>query len=416
MLGEIRADLASDAPMARLVQGDVGSGKTALAIGALWLTVRAGYQGALMAPTEVLAQQHYRSLCRFLEPEGIRVALLTGHLTPAQLSQARAAAADGSAQIVVGTHALLSEGVEYRNLALAVTDEQHRFGVRQRTRLAEKAVSGEPNVLVMSATPIPRTLSLILYGDLDVSVVDELPAGRIPVKTHLVPESKRAGLYGFLIDEVRKGRQAYIVCPLVEEGADDSPPSATETYEALRKGPLKDLRLGLVHGRMKSAEKEAALAGFARGETDVLVSTTVIEVGVDVPNATVMVIESADRFGLSQLHQLRGRVGRGSEQSYCFLMASPNPRLNTMVSTTDGFVIAQEDLDQRGPGEWFGSRQHGAPAMPGAALCGDVKLLEIAHNAVSELLSDPARADEARQMREAAAARFGKALTEIGLN
>ena len=416
VLEEIRGDLAGSAPMARLVQGDVGCGKTAIAFGALYLTAKAGYQGAMMAPTEILAMQHYRTAQRLLEPLGISCALLTGKLSTAARRDAREKASSGTAQVIIGTHALISEDVTYRGLGLVVTDEQHRFGVRQRTLLARKAQGPAPNVLVMSATPIPRTLSLILFGDLDVSVVDELPPGRSPVKTHIVPEKKRGGMYGFLRAQVAAGRQAYIICPLVEDSDAVDAISAEAMYETLRKGALSTLRLGLVHGRQKPEEKDEILRWFSQGELDVLVSTTVVEVGVDVPNATVMVIENAERFGLSQLHQLRGRVGRGTEESYCFLMGSPSERLDVMVSTTDGFVIAQRDLEQRGPGEWFGTRQHGAPEMPGAALGGDVRLLEETQQAVKQLLKDPLRGHELGALREAASARFGDALEQIGLN
>lgn len=416
VLEEIRNDLCGEAPMARLVQGDVGCGKTAIAFGALYLTVRAGYQGALMAPTEVLAAQHFRTAQKILSPLGIRCALLTGKLPAAKRKEARAAAATGEADVVIGTHALIAEGVRYHNLGLAITDEQHRFGVRQRTALSGPARDLSPNVLVLSATPIPRTLSLILFGDLEVSIVDELPKGRIPVKTRIVPEAKREGLYGFLRAQAAAGHQAYIICPLVEESELMDGASAEETYEALRKGALSSLRIGLVHGRQKPDEKDEVLQAFSKGLLDVLVSTTVVEVGVDVPNATVMVIENADRFGLSQLHQLRGRVGRGAAESYCFLMAVPNERLDALVSTTDGFVIAQKDLEQRGPGEWFGTRQHGAPSMPGAALGADIPLLEETQRAIKLLLGDAARAHEAEQLRLAANERFGEALRGIGRN
>ena len=415
VLDELAADMASDRPMARLVQGDVGCGKTAIALGALYLAARAGFQGAMMAPTEVLAAQHFRTATRLLEPLGISCALLTGKLPAAARRRAREMAATGEAQVVIGTHALIAQGVTYKNLGLAVTDEQHRFGVRQRTALAGRGDGLAPNVLVLSATPIPRTLSLILFGDLDVSVVNELPPGRTPVRTHIVPETRREGMYGFLRAQAAQGRQAYIVCPLVEESEALDCASASEMAQALAKGPLQSLRVGLAHGRMRQEEKERALEAFARGETDVLVSTSVVEVGVDVPNATAIVIENADRIGLSQLHQLRGRVGRGAVESYCFLMAPPNERLETLTATTDGFVIAQKDLEQRGPGEWFGTRQHGAPEMPGAALCSDVRLLEETQQAVRALLSDPLRAHEAEQMRRAAQARFGDT-EDVGIN
>lgn len=416
VLEEIRRDLASPPPMARLVQGDVGCGKTAVAFGALYLAARAGFQGALMAPTEVLALQHYRAAQRLLEPLSISCALLTGGLGAASRKIALENVATGTAQVIIGTHALISEGVAYANLGLVVTDEQHRFGVSQRTALLKKADGPAPNVLVLSATPIPRTLSLILFGDLDVSVVDELPPGRTPVKTHIVPETKRAGLYGFLRAQAAAGRQAYIVCPLVEESELSEGVSAEEMYESLRAGPLSSLRLGLVHGRQRSQEKDRTLLSFARGEIDVLVATTVVEVGVDVPNASVMVIEGAERFGLSQLHQLRGRVGRGGAESYCFLMAEPNERLEALVSTGDGFLIAKKDLEQRGPGEWFGTRQHGAPEMPGAALGADVRLLQETQEAVKRLLSDPLRSHEAELMKKAAAERFAGALGEVGFH
>jgi len=416
VLAEIQRDMADERPMARLVQGDVGCGKTAIAFGALYFAVQAGFQGALMAPTEVLAGQHYKTAQRLLEPLGIRCVLLTGQMPAAERKRARAAVADGDAQVVIGTHALLSEGVSYHRLGLAITDEQHRFGVRQRTALADKADGLPPNVLVLSATPIPRTLSLILFGDLDISVVDELPPGRTPVRTHVVPDGKRDGMYAFLRAQVAAGRQAYIVCPLVSESEEVDAVSAEEMFEALRAGPLSLLELGIVHGRQSAAEKEETLGRFASGSLDVLVATTVVEVGVDVPNATVMVVENADRFGLSQLHQLRGRVGRGAAESYCFLMGQKNERLDALVSTTDGFVIAQKDLEQRGPGEWFGTRQHGAPEMPGAALGGDVLLLEETQRAVRGLLDDPERRFEAEAMREAAERRFGGVTSVVAMN
>ena len=416
VLEEIRKDLASPAPMARLVQGDVGCGKTAIAFGALYLTARAGYQGALMAPTEVLAAQHFRSAQRMLGPLGVRCVLLTGKQSAAEHKHALAEAASGSAQVIIGTHALISKNVAYRRLGLAITDEQHRFGVRQRGALGAKAGGEAPNVLVLSATPIPRTLSLVLFGDLDVSVVDELPPGRRAVKTRIVPEEKREGLYGFLRAQAAEKRQCYIVCPLISESEAVDCSSAEETFAALKEGPLASLRLDLVHGRMKAAQKDAALRRFAAGETDVLVSTTVVEVGVDVPNATVMVIENAERYGLSQLHQLRGRVGRGALESWCFLLAQPNERLQALCSTNDGFTLAQLDLQQRGPGEWFGTRQHGAPEMPGAQLGASVALLEETQRAVKALLADPARAHEAAAIRRIAQDRYGFAPENAGFN
>lgn len=416
VLEEMRRDMATDAPMARLVQGDVGCGKTAIAFGALYLAAKAGYQGALMAPTEVLAAQHYRTAQKLLEPLGVRCALLTGKQTAKQHREALEMAASGEAQVVIGTHALISENVAYRRLGLAITDEQHRFGVRQRGALSGKGGEAAPNVLVLSATPIPRTLSLVLFGDLDVSIVDELPAGRQPVKTRVVPEEKREGMYGFIRAQAAAGRQSYIICPLVSESEALDCKSAEETYAELKKGALSTLRLGLVHGKMKPADKDGTLRKFAAGELDVLVSTTVVEVGVDVPNATVMAIENADRFGLSQLHQLRGRVGRGSQESWCFLLAAANERLDALCATNDGFELARMDLEQRGPGEWFGTRQHGAPEMPGAQLGANVLLIEETQRAVKALLADPQRAHEAELMRRAAEARYGRAEEYAGRN
>lgn len=392
VLREISSDLSAEHPMARLVQGDVGSGKTALAFGALNLIVRHGFQGALMAPTEILARQHLKSAKDTLGPLGITCGILLGGMKAAERREALEAIREGTWQVVIGTHALISEGVEYRNLGLVVTDEQHRFGVRQRTALARKGSNGagelQPNVLVMSATPIPRTLALILYGDLDLSVVDELPPGRTPVTTRIVPEEKREAMYGFIKTEVAKGRQAYIVCPLVEESeALTDVKSAQSQYAALVAGPLKGLRVGLTYGKQPPVEKTEVLDAFAAGDLQVLVATTVIEVGVNVPNATVMVIEDAERFGLSQLHQLRGRVGRGSEQSWCFLLADPNERLKTLTATNDGFEIAKKDLQLRGPGEFFGTRQHGAPLLPGLSMDGDVKLLDETQKCLRELRS-----------------------------
>ena len=386
VLQEIASDMRTPNAMARMVQGDVGSGKTAVAFGAIYLAVRGGYQAALMAPTEVLARQHYEGAKAMLEPLGMRAGLLVGSLTQKQHRIAHEAIASGEWDVVIGTHALITEGVEYRNLGLTVTDEQHRFGVRQRTELSRKGEA--PNVLVMSATPIPRTLSLILYGDLDISIIDELPPGRKGVKTRIVPEDKRQGMYGFLRSEVHKGRQVYVVCPLVEESEAVDALPAEVVYENLRTRDLPDLRIELVHGRMKAADKDAVLEKFRRGEADVLVSTTVIEVGVNVPNASVMVVENAERFGLAQLHQLRGRVGRGSDEAWCFLMAEPNERLKFLASTTDGFKIAQKDMELRGPGDLFGTRQSGSIVCGVGTLAGDTQLLKLVHDEARELLRD----------------------------
>ena len=391
VLQEIASDMRTPNAMARMVQGDVGSGKTAVAFGAIYLAVRGGYQAALMAPTEVLARQHYEGAKALLEPLGMKAGLLVGSLTQKQHRIAHEAIASGEWDVVIGTHALITEGVEYKNLGLTVTDEQHRFGVRQRTELSRKGEA--PNVLVMSATPIPRTLSLILYGDLDISIIDELPPGRKGVKTRIVPEDKRQGMYGFLRSEVQKGRQVYVVCPLVEESEAVDALPAELVYENLRTRDLPDLRIELVHGRMKAADKDAVLEKFRRGEADVLVSTTVIEVGVNVPNASVMVVENAERFGLAQLHQLRGRVGRGSDEAWCFLMAEPNERLKFLASTTDGFKIAQKDMEIRGPGDLFGTRQSGSIVCGVGTLAGDTQLLKLVHDEARSLLRDRDSAD-----------------------
>ena len=407
VMEEISRDMASGRPMNRLVQGDMGSGKTVVAAYAAWLAAGAGYQSALMAPTEVLAEQHFRSLSALLEPAGVRVGLLTGSITPAGKKKVRQALAAGEIDLIIGTHALLSQGVEFARLGLMVADEQHRFGVAQRAALAAKGDS--PHVLVMSATPIPRTLALIIYGDLDVSVIDELPPGRTPVETYVVREDKRARMYNFVRRLVGEGRQVYIICPAVEENAEgglqnaewegDGPAldlKAVTTYaKKLQTEVFPDLKVDFLHGKMKPREKEAVMAAFASGETQVLVSTTVIEVGVDVPNAALIIIENAERFGLSQLHQLRGRVGRGKHQSYCVLITNTRSveamqRLRTLASTADGFKISEEDLKLRGPGDFFGSRQHGLPQMKLADLAGDMRLLSEAQDSARRLLmADP---------------------------
>ena len=396
VMDEIAADLSAGAPMNRLVQGDVGSGKTMVAAYGAWLAAKNGRQCALMAPTELLAEQHFRSLAPLLEQAGLRVGLLTGAVKGKARKELLAALAAGEVELLIGTHALLSEGVDYADLGLVITDEQHRFGVAQRAALSAKA-RRPPHVLVLSATPIPRTLSLVIYGDLDVSVIDELPPGRTPVKTYVVGEDKRQRMYGFVRKLVGEGRQAYIVCPAVEEGEDEGAglKAATTYAQGLQTEVFPDLRVGLVHGKMKPREKDAVMTAFAGGELDVLVSTTVIEVGVDVPNAALMVVENADRFGLSQLHQLRGRVGRGKHQSYCVLVTSTrNPdsraRLKVLTKTTDGFQIAEEDLKLRGPGDFFGQRQHGLPQLRIADLAGDMRVLKEAQLAAQELLErDP---------------------------
>ena len=412
VLDEVLDDLRASYPMARLVQGDVGSGKTAIAFAAMYAAVKAGWQCALMAPTEILASQHMESARKMLEPLGISCGLLTGSLTPKKKREAHEAIRSGAWRAVIGTHALITEGVEYEKLGLVITDEQHRFGVKQRTMLSQKGES--PNVLVMSATPIPRTLSLILYGDLDISIVDELPPGRTPVKTNIVPEAKRKDMYPFLRNEVKKGRQVYVVCPLIEESEAVDALPAEAVYEKLKREELNDLRVELVHGRLKPKDKEELLNAFHAGEVDVLVSTTVIEVGVNVPNASVMVIENAERFGLAQLHQLRGRVGRGAAVSYCFLMAEPNQRLRLLTRSNDGFEIAQKDMEIRGPGELFGVRQSGELSLGAGAGMGDTALLKETHDAARELLKT-AGSEEARVILEMAREKYPNALS-LALN
>lgn len=399
VIGEIRADMEGPFPMNRLVQGDVGSGKTVVAAAALVKAVESGFQGAMMAPTEILAEQHYLRLRRLLQPLGIGVALLTGGQGREEREAMRFGLAGGHLQVAVGTHALIQEGVQFRALSLVITDEQHRFGVRQRAELQKKGGRGGPggaamipDVLVMTATPIPRTLALTVFGDLDVSVLDELPPGRQPILTHHFPERERGRAYGFVRQQVLAGRQAYVVCPLVEASEAVEARAATEWAERLRKA-LPGFRIGLLHGRLKPPEKEAAMEAFRSGETQILVATTVIEVGVDVPNATVMVIEGADRFGLAQLHQLRGRVGRGEHRSYCLLVADPQSeegrrRLEVFTRTEDGFAIAEEDLALRGPGELFGTRQHGLPDLVLANPVRDLPLLEAAREEAETLLAD----------------------------
>ena len=350
-----------------------------------------------MAPTEILAEQHAQGLEPLLAPLGVRVALLTGSMTPAQKKLARAAIAAHEADLIIGTHALISEATDFARLGLVIADEQHRFGVAQRTALAEKGE--DPHLLVMSATPIPRTLALILYGDLDLSVIDELPPGRQSIDTFLVGEDKRARINTFIRRQVAEGHQVYIVCPAIEEGEDESLRSAEAWAETLQQAVFPDLRVALLHGKMKAAQKEAVMAAFARGEQDILVATTVIEVGVDVPNATLMVIENADRFGLSQLHQLRGRVGRGKSKSYCVLFSSNHnqetlKRLKALCKTNDGFEISREDLALRGPGDFFGTRQHGLPAFKVGSLELDMQTLQDAQAAAAEFVSSeelPAR-------------------------
>ena len=388
------ADMGSGRVMSRLIQGDVGSGKTLVAAALIWFTWKGGYASAFMAPTEILAEQHFATLTAMLSPLGLRVGKLTGAMSAKEKRLAKEALKNGEFDLIVGTHALFSEDVEYSRLGLVVTDEQHRFGVSQRSALIGK---GErPHVLVMSATPIPRTLALIIYGDLDVSIIDELPPGRQKVDTFTVDESYRQRLNGFIRKQVGEGRQVFVVCPMVEEN-EDLPVKLKSAQEHAKELALTfpELRVACVHGKMKAKDKDSIMASFAAGETDILVATTVIEVGVDVPNASLMIVENAERFGLSQLHQLRGRVGRGQHKSYCILVSNNDSeevqaRLKIMCRTNDGFKISEEDLRLRGPGDFFGSRQHGLPEMHVADLGADVNVLQKAQDEARRLLEqDP---------------------------
>ena len=411
---DILTDLRRGAPMNRLVQGDVGSGKTMIAAAAAYLAANNHKQSALMAPTEILAEQHYASLSKLFGPLGIRVALLTGSMTSKQKRQIREDILSGEVQLVVGTHALLSDSTQFNDLGLVITDEQHRFGVGQRAQLSAKGT--DPHLLVMSATPIPRTLALLMYGDLEVSIIDELPPGREPVDTFLVGESYRPRVNAFIRKQVEQGHQCFVVCPAVEEGEDLSMKAATVWAETLQQTVFPDLRIALLHGQMKGAEKEAVMASFARGEADVLVATTVIEVGVDIPNATLMVIEDADRFGLSQLHQLRGRVGRGKAKSYCILTSRNRntdtlQRLKALCKTTDGFKIAEEDLKMRGPGDFFGQRQSGLPTFRVANLSYDLQTLKDAQAASAQWINEYGTSDspEAAALRSRISELFHRA-------
>ena len=395
---DIRHDMESPLPMRRLVQGDVGSGKTVIAMLALAKTVENGFQGVLMAPTEILASQHYDSFRKQLEPLGVRVGFLSGRLTKKQKEAIHEAMAAGEYDIVIGTHALIQEDVQFRNLGLAVTDEQHRFGVLQRAQLAKQQVSADeaappvPDVLVMTATPIPRTMTLTVYGDLDVSLIRELPPGRQPIRTFVRTPERRTLIYNYVRTQLEEGRQAYVVCPLVEMSEESELPSAEEVYDELRYGIFRGLSVGLVHGRMKGAEKEQVMQDFYENRVQLLVSTTVIEVGVNVPNASLMVVEHAERFGLAQLHQLRGRIGRGPYKSYCILVSegkteNARKRLEIMARVTDGFELAEEDLRLRGPGQFFGSMQHGLPDLKAANVLGDMDILLQARQAAQETLA-----------------------------
>ncbi len=386
-------DMCSNKPMNRLCQGDVGSGKTMVAAACVWFAAQNGWQSALMAPTEILARQHYEGLEPLFRRFGLRCALLTGSTRAKERREILAALADGSIDLCIGTHALLTDDVQYAHLGLVITDEQHRFGVNQRSALGQKAE--HPHMLVLSATPIPRTLALIIYGDLDVSIINELPPGRQKVDTFAVGEDYRPRINAFIRKQVAAGHQVFIVCPLVGDGEElpDERKAVTAYAEKLQRDVFPDLRISVLHGKMKAKDKESVMDAFAAGESDILVSTTVIEVGVDVPNANTMIVENADRFGLSQLHQLRGRVGRGSAKSYCILLSDTQndetkQRLRVMTQTNDGFKISEEDLRLRGPGDFFGQRQHGLPAMKIADLSCDMRLLDEAQSAAKALLAE----------------------------
>lgn len=402
-VAEATADMMTNKPMNRLLQGDVGSGKTAVAAALMYNAVKNGYQAALMAPTEVLATQHFKTLSAFFGDD-VKIELLTGSVTAKNKRIIREKLESGECNIVVGTHAIIQNDVNFDNLALVITDEQHRFGVAQRATLSSKGKN--PHTLVMSATPIPRTLAMMIYGDLDISVLDELPKGRQPIKTYCVPTSFHERIYKFIRKNIAEGRQAYIVCPLVEESESELI-SATEYYEYLKTSYFSDCTLALLHGQMKPKDKDAVMNRFYSGEVQLLISTVVIEVGVDVPNATVMVIENAERFGLSQLHQLRGRIGRGSHESTCVLLSDAQneearDRFDIMCRTTDGFEIAKKDLEMRGPGDFFGSRQHGLPDMRIANLMTDTRILYEAQKTAKELIdgTSPATEEELARLNE----------------
>lgn len=387
---ECIGDMLGELPMNRLLQGDVGSGKTLVAAAAMYFIAQNGYQSSLMAPTEILAKQHRDTIAGFLEPLGIGVELLTGSMTAKEKNEAKQRIKSGQVQVVVGTHALIQKNVEFAGLGLTVTDEQHRFGVAQRTELQAKGQC--PHSLVMSATPIPRTLALMIYADLDLSVLDEMPKGRLPIRTYGVDSSFHQRLYRFIIKYVNEGYQAYIVCPLIEEGASEKT-AATAYFEELKSSYFADISIGLLHGKLKQAEKDAVMADFKANRVSVLVATTVIEVGVDVPNAVVMIIENAEQFGLSQLHQLRGRVGRGNTQSHCILVsdsksAYTKARIDTMVATCNGFEIADKDLELRGPGDFFGHMQHGLPPLKIASMTEDMDTVREVQRYSAEILRD----------------------------
>ena len=416
-IDQVRQDLAKNTPMNRLVQGDVGSGKTMVAAAASYIAFQNHYMSALMAPTEILAQQHYHGLSRLLEPLGMRLGLLCGSMTAKEKRDIKERIALGMVDLVIGTHALISKDVDLPNLALVVTDEQHRFGVRQRASLSEK--SNHPHTLVMSATPIPRTLALMIYGDLDVSSIDELPPNRQPVKTYVISSKIKERAYNFLKDHLDRGLQGYIVCPLVEamETTPANLQNAEEYADKLARGSFQNYRVGVLHGKMRAKDREAIMQQFASGEIQLLVSTTVIEVGVDVPNAVIMMVENAERFGLSQLHQLRGRVGRGSVQSYCILISdTQNPdteqRLQVLHQTTDGFKVAEYDLKARGPGDFLGKRQHGLPQLKIADLSSSMDTMEQVQQAAQQIHEHPLSAGEKALLQQ----RIQHILSTVGTN
>lgn len=421
-LNEIIEDMESTKVMNRLVQGDVGSGKTVVALLALANCVLNGYQGALMAPTEILAEQHYISLTETLKDFGMNVELLVGSLTKKQKENVLERVKNKEIDILIGTHALIEDKVEFSNLGIVITDEQHRFGVRQRGKLSDKG--NNPDVLVMTATPIPRTLALILYGDLDISIIDELPPGRQPIDTIAVSKDKRDRAYNNLVrDEVEKGRQVYIVCPLVEESESIEAKAAVELVDELKQEYFSDLRVGLLHGKMKASEKESIMKSFKNKDLDILVSTTVIEVGVNVPNATLMIIENAERFGLAQLHQLRGRVGRGKHKSYCILIYASKSdvckqRMSIMEETNDGFKISEKDLEIRGPGEFFGTRQHGLPELKIANIFKHMKILKIAQQEARYIIGEDMKLhkNENKLLKDEIIDKFEHLAREISLN
>ena len=416
-IDQVRQDLAKNTPMNRLVQGDVGSGKTMVAAAASYIAFQNHYMSALMAPTEILAQQHYHGLSKLLEPLGMRLGLLCGSMTAKEKRDIKERIALGMVDLVIGTHALISKDVDLPNLALVVTDEQHRFGVRQRASLSEK--SNHPHTLVMSATPIPRTLALMIYGDLDVSSIDELPPNRQPVKTYVISSKIKERAYNFLKDHLDRGLQGYIVCPLVEamETTPANLQNAEEYADKLARGPFQNYRVGVLHGKMRAKDREAIMQQFASGEIQLLVSTTVIEVGVDVPNAVIMMVENAERFGLSQLHQLRGRVGRGSVQSYCILISdTQNPdtkqRLQVLHQTNDGFKVAEYDLKARGPGDFLGKRQHGLPQLKIADLSSSMDTMEQVQQAAQQIHEHPLSACEKVLLQQ----RIQHILSTVGTN